>query len=253
MTEQDKIHMWDRFDKIVCIHYLPYKNERFKNIATELKRVGILNNPKFEWEFTVPNVFNDMIRFPKGRIGRFFNVYEKPYAIQYYVMMKRLLMMGYEKVLVLEDDVAFLKDLGEISRILDATPSDWDIMNYSPRRRKGWLGNGKGFWGHYYDLKGNEVKKDWDEDLFVRYQSIVYGTVCNAYTKRAMQRYVENSEKCLLNADGYTWKDTEGLNTYCTSFGTCLAISIPYGKSMGGANAVNEQWRGIDASKYNLT
>lgn len=217
MTEHDKIHMWDRFDKIVCIHYLAYKNERFKNIATELKRMGILDNPKFEWEFTVPNVFNDLVRFPKGRIGRFFTTQEKPYAIQYYTLMKRLLMMGYERVLVIEDDVAFLKDLDRVKWILDATPSDWDIVNYAPDRRKGWLGNGKGFWGHYYDLKGNEVDRKWAGDTFIRYDSIVYGAACNAYTRRALERYVENSEKCLLNADGYTWKDTDGLNTYCTS------------------------------------
>ena len=58
--------MWNRFDKIVCIHYLPYKNERFRNIALELKRVGILGLPQFEWEFTVPNKFYEYIRFPKG-------------------------------------------------------------------------------------------------------------------------------------------------------------------------------------------
>lgn len=36
--------IWDRFDKIVCIHYLPY-TERFENIKSELKRVGILDLP----------------------------------------------------------------------------------------------------------------------------------------------------------------------------------------------------------------
>lgn len=35
---------WSIFDKIVCIHYLPYK-ERLEPIKAELKRVGILDLP----------------------------------------------------------------------------------------------------------------------------------------------------------------------------------------------------------------
>ena len=34
----------DRFDKIYCIHYLPY-TERFECIKSELNRIGILNLP----------------------------------------------------------------------------------------------------------------------------------------------------------------------------------------------------------------
>ena len=49
MTEEEKKHIWDVFDKIVCIHFLPYKNDRLKNIASELKRIGILNSGKFDW------------------------------------------------------------------------------------------------------------------------------------------------------------------------------------------------------------
>ena len=41
---RDISEIWNRFDKIVCIHYLPY-TERFGNIKSELKRVGILDLP----------------------------------------------------------------------------------------------------------------------------------------------------------------------------------------------------------------
>ena len=42
--------MWEMFDKIVCIHFLPYKNDRLKNIASELDRIGILKSGKFNLE-----------------------------------------------------------------------------------------------------------------------------------------------------------------------------------------------------------
>jgi len=245
--------MWNRFDKIVCIHYLPYK-ERYRKCVDELKRVGILDLPQFEWEFTVPNVFNDLIKFPKGRIGRFFNACEKPYAIQYYTLMKKLMMLNYQKVLILEDDVTFLNDLDKVKEILDATPSDWDIVNYAPFRGKGWLGNGKGFWGHYYDLNGNEVDRNWDGDVFVRYHSVVYGAVCNAYTHRAIERYVENSEKCLLNADGYTWKDTGDLNTYCAAGTHNICIqNRTYAENLtNGTMEDTYLKKGFDMELYNI-
>lgn len=47
-VQKDKLiesnSFWNRFDRIVCVHYLPYR-ERFENIKKELKRVGILNLP----------------------------------------------------------------------------------------------------------------------------------------------------------------------------------------------------------------
>ena len=254
MTKKEKTKMWSRFDKIVCIHYLPYMKERYDNCVKELTRVGILDLPQFEWEFTVPNVFNSLIKFPKGRIGRFFEVAEKQYAIQYYTLMKKLLMLGYEKVLILEDDAFFLKDLDKVKEILDATPADWDIVNYSPLRGKGWLGNGKGFWGHYYDLNGNEVDRNWNDGFFVRYHSVVYGTVCNTYTHRAIERYVENTEKCLLNADGYTWKDTGDLNTYCAAgiHNICVADRTYEDHLTEGTMENTYIRKGFDIGLYNL-
>ena len=66
MEDNERAAMWDRFDKIVCMHYLPYKQERWGHITSELERVGILNLPKFEFEYTVPSPFYDYLRFPKG-------------------------------------------------------------------------------------------------------------------------------------------------------------------------------------------
>jgi hypothetical protein len=63
-VQKDKLiesnSFWNRFDKIVCIHYLPYK-ERFENIKRELKRVGILDLPQFEWCYTVDTDFYNYV------------------------------------------------------------------------------------------------------------------------------------------------------------------------------------------------
>ena len=260
MTEEEKKHIWDMFDKIVCIHFLPYKNDRLKNIALELKRIGILNSGKFEWEFTVPNKFYDYVKVPKDKTKHGHGTITpvtRPYAIQYYTLLKKLLYMGYERVLIFEDDVVFRKDVGEIAKIVGETPPDWDIVNYDPFRRMGWLGAGKGYWGHYYDLKGNEVKKDWDGDTFLRYHSVVYQADAMAYTRRAVEQIISKMEEMFVPADWYSWMDTGDLKTYCTSGANniCVQNKNYHNKMTGdGYSSTFAQIYGkdFDLSKFNL-
>ena len=44
--------MWEMFDKIVCIHYLPNKGERWAKMTSEFERVGLLGSDRFQFEFT---------------------------------------------------------------------------------------------------------------------------------------------------------------------------------------------------------
>lgn len=225
--KNDMENMWNRFDKIVCIHYLLFKEQRFENCKSELERVGILNLPQFEWEFTVPNKFYEYIKFPdkKGSGAKKFSL---QYTFHYYTLLKKLQYLGYNNVLILEDDIAFRKDLKEIRTLLEATPEDYDIMNYEPFRRKGWKGNGKGCWGKYYDLNGNLVNQNWCEELVMRYNSIIYDTGMIAFSKRCIDHIVNRLEtEAAKTIDCYTWGENgemNGYNTYCTTGANYVGI-----------------------------
>lgn len=254
------MRIWDRFDRIVCLHYLPYKNERFKNIATELKRVGILDNPRFEWGFTTPVKFYDYIRFPKGTVRRGSGGVTPgnlSQTINTFIVLKRMQMKGCDSILLLEDDIVFHKDLDFMKSVLDKTPEDADVANYDPFRRKGWNGAGKGYWGHYYDLKGNEVKKDWDGDTFMRYSSVVYHTSCVMMSKRGLDHWIEEQEKELCPIDWPTWRHAQDLNTYCVTTGNNLCIqNKKYNdKICQGYGSTYDQIYGknFDITQYNLT
>ena len=125
--------VWDRFDKIVCVHYLPYK-DRVDGITEQLKRVGILDNPKFEWCYTVDNKFSRHLLNAIPQKIDLHNVNESniKYTIDSYVLLKRLQFMGYKRVLILEDDIVFHKDLNFVAEVVDSTPDDFDVMNYDP-------------------------------------------------------------------------------------------------------------------------
>ena len=40
--------------------------------------------------------------------------------------------MGYKRVLILEDDIVFHKDLNFVAEVVNSTPDDFDVMNYDP-------------------------------------------------------------------------------------------------------------------------
>lgn len=111
---------WDMFDKIVCIHYLPYE-DRIEGIKSQLKRVGILDLPQFEWHYTVDNKFSKylMDAIPPDKINKW-GVCDKniKYTIDSYVLLKQLQHFGYERVLFLEDDIMFHNDLNFIRDVV---------------------------------------------------------------------------------------------------------------------------------------
>ena len=134
---------WNIYDKIICIHYLPYR-ERLTNIQSELKRVGILDLPQFEFYETIDNeLYNDILNgIPGYKIGKTRSYSPRVhklninYTIDSYSLLKKLNFYGYERVLIIEDDAVFHSDAKLIFDILNSTPMDFDIVNYDPIKCK---------------------------------------------------------------------------------------------------------------------
>lgn len=115
------------FDRIICLHYIPYE-ERLEPLKQELKRVGILDSPKFEWKLTFdsPLLHNLYKNFPNKCVTQgLFNC-----AVGHYEVWKTCEMMRYKKVLILEDDVRFLKNVKRVHEIFADTPAEYDYILY---------------------------------------------------------------------------------------------------------------------------
>ena len=118
----------NHFDKIFCIHYLPStaKRERLEN---ELRRVGILDSGIFQMRYTSPSPYDAMI-WDKEKS----KAAPKPLFVNICLEVRKCLAesiaLGYKRILLLEDDVCFLKDLGELEALLDATPQGYGIVQY---------------------------------------------------------------------------------------------------------------------------
>lgn len=122
---------WSKyFDKIYCIHYEKH-SERAERIQNELLRVGILNSKVFKWEIGYDSPFYSYIQrgikfHPGEDISKpqFYGAFKC--SLSHYMIMKEAKYLEYNRILILEDDVVFLKDLTQIENLLDDIP-DYDI------------------------------------------------------------------------------------------------------------------------------
>lgn len=119
---------WARyFDHIYSIGYV--KNDITK-LNSELKRIGIYDSGIYSHEYSHSNIFvdsilqcilrNDMDKYEEDHKG--FDV-----SLTHYKIIKEAYELGYNKILIIEDDSIFLKDINRIEEILNNLPNDYEL------------------------------------------------------------------------------------------------------------------------------
>ena len=116
------------FDQIYCIHYLPNAGKRPRLLA-ELRRVGILDSGIFQMRYTTPSPYDEVIwEKEKSKMA------PRPCFVNICLEIRKCLAesvaLGYKRLLLLEDDVCFLRDLDELQKLLDASPKGYGIVQY---------------------------------------------------------------------------------------------------------------------------
>jgi hypothetical protein len=121
------------FDRIYCIHHLPDKG-RMPSLESELRRVGILDSGIFQFVFTTPDPWESRLLEKCPEIA---GTRERSSSIGFLNLglasartLREALCIGYRRVLFLEDDIRFLKDLDALDAALAATPDGFDIVQY---------------------------------------------------------------------------------------------------------------------------
>ena len=119
---------WAKYvDRIFCVFFLPNK-DRMPRIREELKRVGILDSGIFEWRFTVPSAMDKRVQDSFADKTWVESIGAINGTLEQTRILKESIHLGYNRILILEDDVAFLKDKGKIIRILDNLPNGYDVI-----------------------------------------------------------------------------------------------------------------------------
>lgn len=197
------------FDRIWSISYTGFE-ERRSWIESELKRTGILESGIFNWQRTVPTIFNDILFDVTKRKG--FNECRSKGSLScilgHYSCVKTSLGLGDRRILILEDDVSFLKDLSAVERGLTMIPADSDVVLFD------WISSFSG--NAALDARKLEaMKSDSVNALYSRFDHL-WGGDCYLLSARAMKWIADEVERKFRPIDVYftTLMDNVGFNRY---------------------------------------
>lgn len=114
------------FDKIYCINYVE-NLERREFMQFQFKRLGIIDKVEFfnfldlsKFSIDILNSFNKYIN----------SIPVLGCALAHYSCVKQAKLLGYNKILILEDDICFLRDIKILEDYLNDLPEDWEYIKY---------------------------------------------------------------------------------------------------------------------------
>lgn len=219
---------WSRyFDRIICEFFLPNK-DRFERLDHELTRIGIKNSPIFEYSFNVPSCFDNILW--QAIKKRPHLALLKPSYVNHLMQRERILrvslMNGYQRILVLEDDIAFLRDPARIIDILESMPDGYEVYQMD----KFLLPSNRSIWNKLE--VDNRINKNWVSRVSGRFTS----ASCIAYTKVGMEEMLRIIET------------TPGsIDQLAAAFSKRWAISIPHlAIQLVYGNAINLTYMNAD-------
>ena len=182
------------FDAVFCLSLADFK-ERRARMMKEFDRVGLDPNGILLWKLTVRNPFYRYIwTHPAFPAEQWWLDLEGPLngTMGHYEIMKECLAIGYDRVLICEDDIRFLKDLGELERILEATPEN-DICLYDK--------NAVHVRGEYHNaVRNSRVNYD-----FIDYAGVkLLSAACYSVNRKAMEAITASLERNYAPIDDAT-------------------------------------------------
>lgn len=217
-----KIDWTKHFDQIFCILFLPNYEERHQRLDNELKRVDIIDSGIFQYVYTFLTPFQNILKaHVKSRFDDTQAMFNS--ILAHYRCYKIAQSMNYERVLILEDDVMFLKQKKMMSDILEASPSS-DVVLYDK------------FTCTYKSLDQHE--KDNAEchlnSYFVDFTHInvpINSAACYSLSKKAIDVFVRQQEKLLYRTDELwnNYGDNVECNQLTKAYATRnLAKQVPF-------------------------
>ena len=173
---------WSRFSAAFVADYVGFEKYRSVKLDEVLKRVGLYGMTERSWAFQSPFDHHWWRLFNRNkcmdRIGTF------NCTMNHYAILRTALDRGLDHVLVMEDDVRFIKDDLILSEAIEALPAEFDFakLEWYPagchdRMRKA-AAECHGYW---MDLHGFST----------------FGAGCTAYSRRGMEWKVSAIEKSL--------------------------------------------------------
>ena len=237
---------WNKyFDKIYCLHYIPFK-ERKELMDFQLKRIGILDSGIFSYYLTYNNAldkkFERFFRYSSEKIKN--NIFiNTSIFFGHYNVIREAYAHDYNRILIIEDDVRFLRDLNKIEQVLNNRPQNADIILYDKFLYS---------MGDFNKLALNKVN-----DYYAKFSRCT-SAGCYQLNRKGMKRIIELTEKEPQMCDCYFYSADQSLtnlNYYCSIEN--LAIQSTFSDAQQNITENNSmnyhrlyKYQNIDFDKY---
>lgn len=221
MSDVDISECWNRFDGVYAICCEKYQ-DRMNDLKKELGRVDLL--PKVEFVVDYPNPFIDLlantIKF-SNQSAHQRTSFRCGYS--HYKTILEAYHRGKNHILLIEDDIVFLKNKKRLAEAVNGIPNDFDfaMLDKNPNEKA--------------HIEGIESKKQWD--TYERFNS----SGCYAMSRAGMARFIENYEhglatRNLRNNDNYFWRSAMGNDLHLYAAYPNLAVQREYSTSVSYMN-----------------
>lgn len=238
-VEPPKNSFTDAFDHIYCLHYLP-DGERLTKLKNEFMRVGIdWTADYFTWVYDYPSPLLDLVFSNKNlkmdvALRASSREYIKRVSLKHYEIIRDAYLSGYERVLIMENDIRFHKDLDYIKAMLKEIP-DSDVVLFDKMVCSAFKEDLK--YKEYIKTLPENAKYGGMDGIFYIFAS------CYSLNRKGMKHIIDKQEKVLAPPDTpFNDKDITG------SFAVInLAIQDPKLKTR---KSETYDRIGLDTSKY---
>lgn len=210
---------WSKyFDKIYCLNFIQY-TKRKQMMDFQLNRIGILNSGIFQYHFSDNANEKFDVWLKRNIVSKYVKYISYHYvdiALNHYYVIRDAYFRGYKHILILEDDMRFLKGIDKIEQILQHKPEDANIILYDK------------FIEFYKDRTQFKSVNDY-YDTFNR----CWSAGCYALDRKGMETLINLMENVQLRNPDNFFFDTKrylpDLKCYCSK--TNVAIQCQFCKS----------------------
>lgn len=188
----------DKFD-ICYVLNLSNRKDRRINMETQFNKMqfdDINISTWLRYHFTTKFPYNGLIAnaFNTSNKGRFTKPNEFDCSRSHYQMIKECYDRGFDHILIMEDDIKFLKDTQTFINFINNIPSNYDLLQFG---------------GFTYDdhIKYEVLDKYNNGEYWVTHRSVpVWNTSMYALSRKGMEYYIAFMDKFFWVADGPFYK-----------------------------------------------
>lgn len=192
----------NKFGNIVVLT-MSNRLDRQHAIFDQLYKIGYDDSDSIRVHYATPFPYNDLIidAFNKSGRGRFSKPNEFDCSRNHYSIIKTAYDLGYEHILVMEDDIRFLKDTDIFNNYIENIPEDFDILQFGA-----------------FTADQNIAKYLNGSNLWFKHKDVgIWNASMYALSRKGMEYFIAFMNKIFWVADGPFYKaplNDKLINTY---------------------------------------